>query len=44
MFLFGGSTVVLLLEPNRAHLLPEFVADGEERKVRYGQQIGFAVQ
>ena len=43
MFLFGGSTVVLLLEPNRAQLLPEFAADGEERKVCYGQQIGFAV-
>ena len=46
MFLFGGSTVVLLLEPDRAVIDPEYLAAsarGEEIRVRQGQQIGAAV-
>lgn len=41
-FLFGGSTVVLLLEADRAALLPQFTMDGQERTVRFGQSIGKA--
>lgn len=40
MFLYGGSTVVLLLEKGRAELLPEYPPDGEERQVSWGQRIG----
>lgn len=47
MFLFGGSTVVLLLEPGRALLRPDLEAlrdaDGEVR-VRLGEGIGKAAQ
>ena len=39
-FLFGGSTVVLLLEAGRAELLPQFPMDDQERQVRFGQAIG----
>ena len=42
-FLFGGSTVVLLLEAGRAQLLAEFALDGQERQVRFGQTIGEAI-
>ncbi|MBQ7302301.1 MAG: phosphatidylserine decarboxylase [Clostridia bacterium] len=43
LFLYGGSTVVLLLEKQRATLLPEVqmaTADGAEMPVQLGQKIG----
>ncbi|MBQ1372427.1 MAG: phosphatidylserine decarboxylase [Oscillospiraceae bacterium] len=45
-FLYGGSTIVLLLRRNAARLLPELMersAQGEEFRVRMGQIIGYAV-
>lgn len=39
-FLYGGSTVVLLLEPGKVELFPQFPTDGEERQVRFGAPIG----
>lgn len=42
-FLYGGSTIVLLLEPGQAALLDRFPADGQERQVHYGQRIGTAL-
>ncbi len=44
LFLYGGSTVVLLLEAERAELLPEFPVDGQERQVHWGQRIGTAIK
>lgn len=44
MFLYGGSTIVLLLEPGRAELLKEILHDTEqglEVPVRMGQVIGW---
>ena len=43
MFLYGGSTVILMLERDRAELAPELfahTADGLETPVRMGEQIG----
>lgn len=43
MFLYGGSTVILLLEKNRADIPTEYfsaTARGEERPVRMGMTIG----
>lgn len=40
MFLYGGSSIVVLLEPGRVRLLDSFPADGEERQVLFGQRIG----
>lgn len=40
MFLYGGSTVVLFLEPGHLELLPDFPSDGEERQVLLGQTLG----
>lgn len=40
MFLYGGSTVVLMLEPGQVTLLPDFPSDGEERQVLLGQTLG----
>lgn len=45
MFLYGGSTVVLLLQKGRAELLPELLkesAQGREVPVRMGQTLGHA--
>ena len=42
-FLYGGSTIVLLLRKNAAHILPQLLeasARGEELRVRMGQIIG----
>ncbi len=44
LFLYGGSTVVLLLQKGRAELFPEYSADEEERQVRWGQRIGTATK
>ena len=41
-FLYGGSTVVLLLEPDKVNLLPQYPADGEERQVQFGTTLGYA--
>ena len=41
MFLYGGSSILVLLEPGRAKL--SFPADGEERQVRFGQALGLAL-
>lgn len=46
MFLFGGSTVVVLLEPGKAVVeqqYPDATARGQEIAVRQGQQIGAAL-
>lgn len=46
LFLYGGSTILLLLEPNRARLLPELLAQcqaGQETPVRQGQTLGYAI-
>ena len=43
MFLYGGSTVILLVEKNRVHLqdgLLEASARGEEVPVKMGQVLG----
>ena len=43
MFLYGGSTIVLLLQKDAAALPEEYfeaTARGEETPVRYGAQIG----
>jgi phosphatidylserine decarboxylase len=43
LFLYGGSTVILLLEKGRATLPPEFIqatAQGKEIPVQYGQRLG----
>lgn len=45
MFLYGGSTIVVLLEPHRVTLCEELaahVATGEEIPVRMGQTLGRA--
>lgn len=42
LFLYGGSTVVLLLQAGKAELFPEYTQDEEERQVRWGQRIGTA--
>ena len=42
-FDLAGSTIVLLMEPERVELLPEFMAtleSGQETRVRQGQWIG----
>lgn len=44
LFLYGGSTVVLLLQAGRAELFPEYTQDEEERQVRWGQRIGTATK
>lgn len=41
MFLYGGSSILVLLEPGRAAL--SFPADGEERPVQFGQALGRAL-
>ena len=44
-FAFGGSTIILLLEPGRVQLNSEIfrrTARGQELPVRQGQQIGTA--
>ena len=46
LFLYGGSTILLLLESNRVHLLPELLAQcqaGQETPVRQGQTLGYAI-
>ena len=46
-FAYGGSTVILLLQKDRAELLPEIweaSRRGEEFPVRMGQKIGTAIQ
>ena len=43
MFQYGGSTIIVLLQKNRAALLPEFagtLVSGEEIPVKMGQQVG----
>ena len=45
MFLYGGSTVILLLEKDRATLAPHLLEAslrGEEVPVQMGQSIGRA--
>ncbi len=44
MFLYGGSSIVLLIPAGKAELLDRFPADGQERQVRCGERIGVAVQ
>lgn len=44
LFLYGGSTVVLLLRAGRAVLFPKYTGDEEERQVRWGQRIGTATK
>ena len=42
-FLYGGSTIVVLVEPGKVDILPEILeasARGEETPVRYGQMVG----
>ena len=39
-FAFGGSTVVLLVEPGHATVPPEYLA-GDEVPIRYGQTVAF---
>lgn len=44
-FLYGGSTVILLLEPNRAEIAPDILQNsrrGVETPVKLGQAIGTA--
>ena len=44
--LFGGSTVVLILEPGKAQIPEQYLAAtaaGEEIAVRQGQTVGRAV-
>ena len=44
LFLFGGSTILLLLEPHRVALLPELLTQcqgGREIPVRQGQTLGY---
>lgn len=43
MFLYGGSSIVVLLEPGKVRLLEDFPADGQERQVLCGQRIGTAL-
>ncbi len=43
MFQYGGSTIIVLLQKDKARLLPEFAdteASGREIPVRLGQQVG----
>ncbi len=43
-FLYGGSTIILLLEQNSVEILPELQqpsAEGRETEVKMGQPIGF---
>lgn len=45
LFQYGGSTIVVLLEPNRAELSPSLLRRtqaGEEVPVRMGQLLGYA--
>ena len=42
-FLFGGSTIILLLQKNRADGLSEATSEGLETPVKLGQRIGSAV-
>ncbi len=39
-FEYGGSTIIVLLEKDKAELLPEFINEPEEVEVMYGQRIG----
>ena len=43
-FTLCGSTIVLLLQPGAAHLLPRILAEAEggEARVAFGQWIGLA--
>ena len=43
MFLYGGSSIVVLLEPGKVRLLEDFPADGQERQVLCGQRVGTAL-
>ena len=43
MFLYGGSTIIMLLKKGQVHILPEILAAsarGEETDVRMGQMVG----
>ena len=45
-FLYGGSTIVVLVEPGRVEIDPEILkasGEGEETPVRYGQTVGRTV-
>ena len=47
MFQYGGSTIIVLLQKDRAALLPEFARtffSGEEIPVKMGQQVGIKLQ
>ena len=42
-FLYGGSTIIVLVEPGKVDILPEILeasARGEETDVRFGQAVG----
>ena len=44
-FLYGGSTIVVLVEPGKVLVDPEILMaseHGEETPVRYGQRVGKA--
>lgn len=46
LFLFGGSTILLFLEPDQVNLLPELQDQGQEGRevpVRQGQALGYAL-
>ncbi|MBE6944793.1 MAG: phosphatidylserine decarboxylase [Ruminococcaceae bacterium] len=44
MFLYGGSSIVLLLPPGRVRLCDAFPPDGVERQVLCGGRIGVAAE
>ena len=47
MFQYGGSTIIVLLQKDRAAILPEFagsLSSGEEIPVKMGQQVGRKLQ
>lgn len=44
MFLYGGSSIVVLVGKNRLRLLDTLPADGEERQVLCGQTLGYAMK
>ncbi len=41
MFLYGGSSILVLLEKDKVSLLKDFPMDGEERQVQCGQTLGY---
>lgn len=44
MFLYGGSSILVLLQENRLRLRAGLLPDGKERQVRCGETLGWALQ